>query len=215
MPNNTIPAFDYLSGVDFTENLKQLTKCKTLLEMSELLEMPKATFSTWNTHNRTSHELMVRLHLASGIPIEELALKPEQWHLAAEKKTPTLPSIEPESSTANEQLKTIILKSFCLTNGEMLPTGEIPYPSRRIRGFKLENADLVEIETNEGISLIDRNQTDPVSGNYLIRIDGRYSINQIQRLPGKLAISFDGSTIEVVDGDIEVVGKVVVGMRVG
>ncbi|TOQ40326.1 transcriptional regulator, partial [Vibrio parahaemolyticus] len=42
--------------------------------MSELFDVPKATFSAWNTHNRTSHELMVRLHLAKGIPIERMAL---------------------------------------------------------------------------------------------------------------------------------------------
>ncbi|MBF4249106.1 bacteriophage CI repressor, partial [Vibrio anguillarum] len=69
--------FDYLKGEAFTEKLKDVTGCKTLLEMSERFDVPKATFSAWNTHERTSHELMVRLHLALGVPIEELALKPE------------------------------------------------------------------------------------------------------------------------------------------
>ncbi|MGT0150101.1 hypothetical protein ACT691_13585 [Vibrio metschnikovii] len=36
-----------------------------------------------------------------------------------------------------------------------------------------------------------------MAGNYLIDVDGRLSINQIQRLPGrKLAIAFGDSTIE-------------------
>ncbi|MGR6831417.1 hypothetical protein [Aliivibrio wodanis] len=36
------------------------------------------------------------------------------------------------------------------------------------------------------------------SGKYLIDMDGSFSINELQRLPGKkLAISFNGSTINV------------------
>ncbi|WP_261926796.1 helix-turn-helix domain containing protein, partial [Vibrio aestuarianus] len=69
MSKTKIPSFNYLSGVGFTDNLKHLARCKTFLELAEILDVPKATFSTWNTHNRTSHELMVRFHLRLGIPI--------------------------------------------------------------------------------------------------------------------------------------------------
>ncbi|GAK14821.1 repressor protein [Vibrio sp. JCM 19053] len=77
MKDNKILPFDYLKGDEFTERLKEVTGCRTFLDMAELLDVPKATFSAWKLHNRTSHELMVRLHLALGVPIEELALKPE------------------------------------------------------------------------------------------------------------------------------------------
>ena len=40
-------------------------------------------------------------------------------------------------------------------------------------------------------------------------MDGSFSINELQRLPGKkLAISFNGSTINVAEDDIKVVGRV-------
>lgn len=216
MSKDTIPAYNYLSGVDFTENLKRLTQCGSLIEMAELLEVPKATFSTWNTHNRTSHELMVRLHLALKIPIEELALSNEELSKYADSLAQ-----RPISTVARGDLKslsdkqTIFLTSYLLSNGQLIDSGSTPYPSRRINGFGLENANLIEIETSDGISLVDKQQTDPVSGNYLISIDGRYSLNAIQRLPGKLSIKFDDSLIEVSDGDIEVVGKVVLDVRKG
>ncbi|MDG2666519.1 phage repressor protein CI [Vibrio parahaemolyticus] len=205
-----IPPFDYLKGEAFTDKLKEVTGCKTLLEMSERFDVPKATFSAWNTHERTSHELMVRLHLALGVPIEELALKPEDRDKVrssdAAKKAATYHSAE---RLENPQHSSVIIKSYCLTNGKLLDTGEVPYSVRRINGFGLENADLIEIETNQSVVLVDKKENDAMNGNYLIGIDGRHSINQIQRLPGKLAIAFDGQTIEVQDGDIEVIGKVV------
>ena len=199
-------------GSDFTENLKILTKSRNQKEMADLLELKTSLISTWNTHNRTSHELMVRLHLALGIPIEELALP--------EEERAKLPSHQPKTSTeqsplqitaasTNPQHQTVIVKSFCLSGGKLIDTGEIPYPLRRINSLGLQQAELIEVETNEAIYLLDKSMTDALRGNYLIDIDGHLSINRIQRLPGKkLAIAFDDSTIEVSDEDIQVIGYI-------
>ncbi|MDP2588909.1 phage repressor protein CI [Vibrio splendidus] len=218
MPKQKIKTFNYLSGIEFTENLKHLTKCRTFMELADVLEVPKATFSTWNTHNRTSHELMVRLHLALGIPIEELALSEEERAKLPTSKvdsTARMVKVSPEigaaPSTDKPQHQTMIVKSFCLSGGKLIDTGEIPYPVRRINSFGLQNAEIVELETNEAIMLVDKNDNDAVSGSYLISIDGRHSINEVQRLPGKkLAIAFSDSTMEVSEEDIKVVGRVAV-----
>ncbi|MBY7811637.1 helix-turn-helix domain-containing protein [Vibrio fluvialis] len=210
MKEQKILPFDYLKGSDFTRRLKLLTDCDDFQELSELLDVPKTTFSTWNTHDRTSHELMVRLHLALGIPIEELALKPEDRKKSGGKLNESRATYGLTTSTEQDpQLSIRSVKSFCLANGKLLDTGKIPVPERRLNSFGLEKADLIEIETNQSVVLVDKKENDAMNGNYLIAIDGRYSINQVQRLPGKLAIAFDGQTIEVQESDIEVIGKVV------
>lgn len=213
-----IPPFDYLKGEAFTDTLKEVTGCKTLLEMSELFDVPKATFSAWNTHNRTSHELMVRLHLAKGIPIERMALSDNELNKIAHNKSsannPLLAtSSQPvqEASNTLSQHDVVILKSLCLTNGQLIETGEIPYPARRINSYGLDKASLIEVETNEAIYLLDKSTKDAVAGKYLIDVDGRLSLNHIQRLPGKkLAVVFGDSTIEVSEEDIKVIGRVAV-----
>ncbi|KPL99879.1 phage repressor protein CI [Vibrio splendidus] len=213
---NKILPFEYLKGEAFTEKLKTLTGKKTLLEMSELFDVKKSTFSTWNTHDRTSHELMVRLHLALGIPIEELALPEEERAKLPSHQPKTIteqPTVQITAASTNPQHQAVILKSFCLSGGKLLDTGEIPYPLRRINSFGLQSAALIELETNEAIMLVDKNDNDAVNGSYLISIDGRHSINEVQRLPGKLLVEFNGTTIETQDGDIEVVGKVVTETR--
>ncbi|ENO1791199.1 helix-turn-helix domain-containing protein [Vibrio sp. 299] len=218
MKMEKIPPFDYLKGEAFTDTLKEVTGCKTLLEMSELFDVPKATFSAWNTHNRTSHELMVRLHLAKGIPIERMALSDNELNKIAHNKSsannPLLAtSSQPvqEASNTLSQHDVVILKSLCLTNGQLIETGEIPYPARRINSYGLDKASLIEVETNEAVYLLDKSTKDAVAGKYLIDVDGRLSLNHIQRLPGKkLAVVFGDSTIEVSEEDIKVIGRVAV-----
>ncbi|EJG0762264.1 phage repressor protein CI [Vibrio parahaemolyticus O5:K30] len=206
-----IEPFDYLKGTDFTENLKNLTGCKNFQEMAFVYGVPKSTFSTWNTHNRTSHELMVRAHLALGIPMVDLALKPKD-RLKAHSATKN--TAEEASTTASPQHNSVQIKSYCLTNGELLDTGELPYAIRRFNSFNLNADATIEVETNEALYLVDKSSTNPASGKYLIDIDGTLSINHIQRLPGKkLAVVFGDSTVDVSEKDIKVIGRVAVTLR--
>ncbi|HAS3293266.1 TPA: bacteriophage CI repressor, partial [Vibrio cholerae] len=48
MSDDKIMPFDYLKGDAFTSKLKEITKCKDFFELGALLNIPKATFSTWN-----------------------------------------------------------------------------------------------------------------------------------------------------------------------
>lgn len=222
MSRDKILPFNYLKGSDFTQNLKKVTNSKDFLELSQILDVPKSTFSTWNSHERTSHELMVRLSLALDIPLSELALAPQDRHLSSgeleeqnEKKTNNACKTISSNEAANSQHQIKIIPSACLTNGKLIDTGEIPYPARIMGGWNINTQATIEIETNEGRFLVDKSQNDAVSGDYLIDMNGRMSINHIQRLPNKLAIVFGNSTVEVSESDIEVVGKVVVEMRKG
>ncbi|ENM5737208.1 helix-turn-helix domain-containing protein [Vibrio mimicus] len=213
MNNSKILPFDYVKGREFTEILKEVTGCSTLGDMAELFDVPKATFSTWNLHNRTSHELMVRLHLAMGIPIAKMALgidEPEKHQVSDAHQD----YAHYQKKLINPQHETVILTSFCLTNGQLIETGEIPYPVRRMNSFNLKAESTIEVETNEAIYLVDNSSCDAVSGNYLIDIDGRLSVNHIQRLPGKkLVIAFSENSIEVSEHDIKVLGRVAVTLR--
>ncbi|HAS6060850.1 TPA: chromosome partitioning protein ParA [Vibrio vulnificus] len=213
MKKNLIPPFNYMKGSDFTRRLKLLTGCDDFQELSELLNVPKTTFSTWNTHDRTSHEVIVRLHLALGIPVEELALNPEDRKRASQVRDSAnhyFPQ-ELEKPKQVDQQAIVILPTFCLANGQLIETGEIPYPVRRMNSYNLDPDFVSEVETNEAIYLVDKSSTNPVSGKYLIDIDGTLSINHIQRLPGKkLAVVFGDSTVDVAEEDIKVLGRVAV-----
>ena len=211
--------FDYIKGEAFTDKLKEINGVSSLGELAQIYGVPKTTFSTWNSHNRNSHELVVRTHLRTGIPVKELILpndypETELHHSFWDnKKAPEAEVTSSNLELQNPQLAIDAIKSFCLTNGQLVPTGEIPYAQRIFNSWDLEASNTIEIEMNEGRFLIDKKQNDAVSGEYLIDMNGRLSINHIQRLPNKLAVVFGKSTVEVSEQDIKVIGRVAVALE--
>ncbi|MCI9688236.1 helix-turn-helix domain-containing protein [Vibrio parahaemolyticus] len=214
-----LSTFEYLKGEEFTQTLKASLGLSTFAELADITNVSRQTISTWNAHNRNSHELVVRIHLRTGIPVHELIL-PKGYPLTdlhhsfwGDKKTaePIDGSSNPEFQ--NPQLAVVVVKSFCLSNGQLIPTGEIPYAQRIFNSWDLNAANTLEIETNEGRFLVDKRQNDAVNGEYLLDMNGRLSINHIQRLPNKLAVVFGNSTVEVSEEDIKVIGRVAVALE--
>ncbi|MCI9695106.1 helix-turn-helix domain-containing protein [Vibrio parahaemolyticus] len=211
--------FDYIKGEAFTDKLKEINGVSSLGELAQIYGVPKTTFSTWNSHNRNSHELVVRTHLRTGIPVRELIL-PKGYPMTElhhsfwdSKKTADSAIRSSGAERQNPQLDVVVIKSFCLTNGQLVPTGEMPFAQRMFNSWDLNAASTVEIETNEGRFLVDKELNDAVSGDYLIDMNGRLSINHIQRLPNKLAVVFGNSTVEVSEEDIKVIGRVAVALE--
>lgn len=214
-----LSTFEYLKGEEFTQTLKASLGLSTFAELADITNVSRQTISTWNAHNRNSHELVVRIHLRTGIPVHELIL-PKGYPLTdlhhsfwGDKKTADSAIRSSGAEPQNPQLATVAIKSFCLTNGQFVPTGEIPYAQRMFNSWDLEASNTIEIETNEGRFLVDKKQNDAVSGEYLIDMNGRMSINHIQRLPSKLAVVFGNTTVEVSEENIKVIGRVAVALE--
>ncbi len=49
----------------------------------------------------------------------------------------------------NPQLAVLAIKSFYLSNYQLVPTGEIPYAQRMFNSWGLEAKNTIEIEVNE------------------------------------------------------------------
>ncbi|NAW58967.1 MULTISPECIES: helix-turn-helix domain-containing protein [unclassified Vibrio] len=220
--------FDYLKGHDFTSNLRDLTHCASFGEMATLFDVPKTTFSTWNTHNRTSHELVVRTHLRTGIPVHQLILPSdfplEKLHHSFTRNTSSSHEVIAETSNSyNSEMEAqmtmatseaiVTLPSYSLSNGKLVSTGTLPYAKRIFQSWNLNAASTIEVENYEGRFLIDKGQNDAVSGDYLIDMNGRLSINAIQRLPNKLSVMFGNTSLEVNDDEIKVIGRVAVSLK--
>ncbi len=211
-----ISTFEYLKGENFTQALKDSLGLSTFSELSDLTGVTRQTISTWNTCNRNSHELVVRIHLRTGIPVHELILPKDyptaelHYSFSEGAKTSGGKGHAPSPEQQNAQLATFAIPSFCLNNGQLLPTGGVPYAQRIFTSWDLDPNSTIEVETDEGRFLVDKKLNDAVSGDYLIDIAGRMSINHVQRLPNKLAIVFGKATVEVSEEDINVIGRVAI-----
>lgn len=192
-----IPPFDYISGREFTEKLKNVTECKTYGLLADYYGIPQSTFSTWHTHNRTGWELIVRTHLATGASIRYMALGEGEPFQNNEIVTPTN-SIE----------------KLAIVNGKLEKVGTVEIGLSTLSDFGLVQDSLIVIEQDGCHLYINKAESQPASGDYLIDIDGVLSVNYLQRLPGKkLAIAFGASTIEVSEEDIKVLGRVALEMK--
>ncbi|WP_394136258.1 phage repressor protein CI [Aliivibrio fischeri] len=192
-----IEAPEYLSGRDVVENLKNVTKSRDLLALADVIGVPRSTISTWNTRNMTPFEVLIRIHLKTGASMKWLALGVgEAFPESEESKVANATSIE----------------GFRLRSGILEETNSFVLDKSISEELETENLILVKEDSQR--LLIDKESTHPTSGKYLIDMDGSFSINELQRLPGKkLAISFNGSTLNVEEDDIKVVGRVAMVMN--
>ncbi|MEZ8343433.1 phage repressor protein CI [Vibrio cyclitrophicus] len=191
------PPFEYLDGRKFTEKLKDVTGCKTYGLLADHYGIPSSTFSTWHHHNRTGFELIVREHLASGASVRYLALGEGEPFQNNEIVTP-INSIE----------------KLAIVNGKLEKVGTVEIGLSTLSDFGLVQDSLIVIEQDGCHLYINKAESQPASGDYLIDIDGVLSVNYLQRLPGKkLAIAFGASTIEVSEEDIKVLGRVAMEMK--
>lgn len=190
-----VPPFEYKGGRLFTDRLKEITGCTSYDLLADYYGVPKSTIFTWHQHDRIAHELIVREHLASGASVKYLALGEGEPFSG--------------SSCPNENLAT-----YKLEGGSLEKSGSMSLDLATLERFGLKPSNTQVIEDDAGIYYVNKDSVDPISGDYLIDVDGRLSINYLQRLPGKkLAIAFDTSTIEVSEQDIKVLGRVAMEMR--
>ncbi|MCG9624207.1 helix-turn-helix domain-containing protein [Vibrio mediterranei] len=190
-----VPPFDYKGGRSFTDRLKEVTGCDSYALLADYFGIPKSTILTWHQHDRTAHELIVREHLATGASVKYLALGEGEPFSG--------------SSSPNENLATYKLEA-----GSIEKSGSMSIDLATLERFGLTPSNTQVIENDLGIYYINKDSVDPISGDYLIDVDGRLSINYLQRLPGKkLAIAFGTSTIEVSEEDIKVLGRVAMEMK--
>ncbi|MEG7569940.1 hypothetical protein [Vibrio cholerae] len=117
---------------------------------------------------------------------------------------------EPEKQEASKTSEDLHDRKERINPQHQIATGEIPYAQRIFNSWDLETSNTIEIETSEGRFLVDKKLNDVISDEYIIDINGRLSLNHIQRLPNKLAVVFGNSTVEVSEEDIKVIGRVAV-----
>ncbi len=191
-----LPPFDYINGREFTEKLKTVTGCKTYELLGDYYGVPNSTFSTWHAHNRTGWELIIRTHIATGASVRYMALGEGEPF--------------PNNDESN-QVGTISV--YDIQNGQLEEISTISMDEDTLGFYGLTKENAMIIQQANRRCFINTEQNNATSGEYLISIDDSFSINSIQRLPGKkLAISFGDSNIEVSEADIKVHGRVVMSM---
>lgn len=146
----------------------------------------------------TPFEVAVRVHLAKGVSL--------RWLLLDEGE-PYESSSHTYTSKKQESKRIFDIDCFDISKGFLTPLKTLSFDKVLLDEIGVLN--VMAVKANNSIYLVDKENRQAINGKYLIDIDGVLSINELQRLPGKkLAISFNGSTINVKEDDIKVIGRV-------
>jgi Bacteriophage CI repressor helix-turn-helix domain. len=188
-----VPAFEYKGGRSVTDKLKEITGSRDFLSLADVYGVPKSTISTWHQRELCPFEVVIRTHLKYGASIRNLVLDEGPMY---------------DSGPKGESL---VLER--LASGSLEEIRKTYIDAETLSEYGLSPAIAKVVDTESEKLFIDTTQTKPISGRYLINMDGVLSVNSIQRIPGKrLAIHFEGSNVEVNDEDLEVIGRVVMAM---
>lgn len=190
-----IEPFGYEGGTKIVERLKLVTETSTYGQLSDVIGVPRSSISTWVDRDVTPFEIVVRLHLALGVSV--------RWLTTGEG--------EPFELT-RDPIESLVIHR--LMNGTLEEAGKVTVDVVTLNKYHLKQTCTKIVDEDGNLYFINTEQKHATSGRYLINIDGSLSINPVQRLPGKkLAVGFSGSTIDISEDDIEVLGRVAMTMN--
>ncbi len=204
-------------GKDIVERLIRLFGVRNRLELAEVLDTHPGTFSTWQTRNTTPYEMLIRIHLATSVPLDYLCFGHGKGVPDIFKNMDTDMNIEPaefieqvaaEASVQNsESLLTISIN--VIHNGGLLKTEEFAVDGQFHSRFGITNEDFA-IEQSGDLLFVNTQQQVITKGDYLFSVNGAHQIGELKQLPdGNIYFYDDGEKHLVDTSSTEVLGKVV------
>ncbi|MCA4015066.1 phage repressor protein CI [Vibrio vulnificus] len=196
--------FEYEGGKNVTERLCKALEVKNLRELASVLGVPTSTISTWHKRNLCPYEIVIRVHIHTGVSVKWLTLGEGEPY-------PNRQMTEHQSKRLEPKFL-FDIDTFKILNGKLSDLRTLIFDKAILQDASVVNA--MAIRERDSTFIIDKESRQAVNGTYLVDLDGLLSLNEIQRLPGKkLAISFNGSTIQVDELDVKVVGRVALVME--
>ncbi|HHF0490818.1 TPA: phage repressor protein CI [Vibrio alginolyticus] len=194
----------YVGGKEVIERLMQATNTSSNQALADAFGLPKSTVGTWRHRNLVPYEIVIRLHLETGISIK--------WLTLGQGEPYESPSEHTHISKKNETKQIFDADCFRIEEGKLVNQGSLALDKAMLDELGVVN--VMAIKGESATYFVNKESRQAVSGTYLVDMDGLFSLNEIQRLPGKkLAISFNGSTLTVEEDEVRVVGRVALVME--
>lgn len=219
----------YQGGKKVVERLIKIFNLRNRVELASLLGVTTGTIATWQTRDTTPFELLVRVHIATGISMEFLCFGEgdqnqdvyaksfgstvpvygDDPHIPAERNEAVFNSLDAEANRFAIEL--LRLKFYELKNGQLKEVKQIDTSKELLEHFHLtgNEHDLV-IEQADDLIFVNSEITTVVYGNYLFATNDNYQIGELRLLPnGKVYLVDNGERFPIDPNVTKVIGKVV------
>jgi hypothetical protein len=211
---------NYQGGKEVIYRLLHLFGVNNKIELGDLLGITPGTFATWQTRKTTPYELLVRVHLATGVSMEYLCFGEgdQNQDVLAKSYGSTIPVykdgeayVPADVAEKAASYKLPAIKSFSIENGQLIPTSEFVVDEKLIAmiGFDAVEADKA-IHENGGLAFINSKENTPTQGRYLFSIGDICQLGELRLLPDRIVYYVVGQDKYPIDPNTTTVhGKVV------
>ncbi|WP_397609076.1 helix-turn-helix domain-containing protein [Shewanella algae] len=176
-------------GKTLIERLIHLFQVRNRLELGDILGVTPGTLSTWTTRETTPFELLVRIHLATGVPMEYLCY-------GTGRSYSTEIDENEESFTVQEPAEAYrlpVLKVFVIENGKLIQRDQLRTDSAAYPAFGIEpTGNDFALLHNGRLYFVSSRETAITKGRYLFSVNDVYQVGELRQLPDGSTYYFDG-----------------------
>lgn len=209
IPLNETPSYE--GGKEVVDRLLKLFKVRNKLELGDLLGVSSGTFSTWQTRNTTPFELLVRVHIATGVSLEYLLFGKDAENQDVMKFGEAIPKPSYDARETAQSYRSPAIKCYSIDYGELVAVRDFAIDEDLLKtvGGTGTESDML-ITDGDDLLLVDSKANKAVNGKYLFAVNGVYQIGELRLLPdGKVYLFHNGERFEVDLSTTQVHGKVV------
>jgi hypothetical protein len=198
-------------GKVLIERLMHLFEVNTRIELGDLIGVTAGTLSTWTTRETTPYELLIRVHLLTGWPMEYICFG--VGDLSKIKGKTNLHFSEQVNEVAESTLayERGVLQVYTIDNGHLSPYEKVEATSNLINHFQPKgHKDCIVVKRHENLLFVDSTQTEANQGTYLFKVNENHQLGELRLLPdGKVYLLEDNERFPIDTQVTKIVGKVV------
>ena len=201
---------NYYGGAVLIERLVSTFKVSSKKELGELVGVSVGTLSTWHTRKVAPHELLCRIHLATGISMHYLCFGYEWEEGSTHVKQVECVDNEPVlQHSPSEDIKTCD-QTYVIDNGNLTSKSKYVANSYFWSNIGISpELDSVVISNNKSF-FIDKSALTVTKGLYLLSVNDVFQIGELRQLPdGKTYFYDDGDKYPINEDTTKIHGKVV------
>lgn len=198
-------------GKELIERLMHLFEVNTRIELGDLIGVTAGTLSTWTTRNTTPYELLIRVHVLTGWPMEYLCFGVGDLSKIKGKTNSHFSEQVNNASEPTLAYNRDVLQVYTIENGHLSPYEKVEATSNLINHFlPKSNKDGIVLKQHENLLFVDSAENKVVSGTYLFKVNESHQLGELKLLPdGHVYLLEDNERFPIDPTFTKVVGKVV------
>ncbi len=197
-------------GKELIERLMQLFEVNTRIELGDLIGVTAGTLSTWTTRNTTPYELLIRVHLLTGWPMEYLCFGVGDLSKIKGKTNSHFSERANEVAPPTLSYERGVLQVYTIDNGHLAQYEKIEATVNLLQYCNVRgNENDLIVKDGFDLLFINTRENQVNQGRYLFKVNQTHQLGMMKLYPdGKIYLLEEEERYLVDESVTQIVGKV-------